>query len=146
MERIIKKRHFERLEKGEPFENGDAGLVYEDEIDYQEFVDDIKKCLGKDKSQIVLMIADESVSDEEEETLILARGQEAIDDFYDSCYDALEEKLREGIEDDSVAIFLKDAMEITNFYYKLCKLDKQESVRHSRNLRRVIESRRLRRR
>ena len=92
------------------------------------------------------MIADESVSDEEEETLILARGQEAIDDFYDSCYDALEEKLREGIEDDSVAIFLKDAMEITNFYYKLCKLDKQESVRHSRNLRRVIESRRLRRR
>ena len=133
MFRRVRRRQFERLEKGHPFKDGDAGLVYQDEIDYEEFVDDIEECLGKNKSRIVLMVADESVSDPEEETLVLARGQEAIDEFYDSCCDRLEEQIQEGFDDDSVAIFLKDAMEITNFVYKLCKKDMDESLRKCRH-------------
>ena len=76
------------------------------------------------------MVADESASDPEEETTIIARGQEAIELFYESCWRLFDEQKEDGYDDDSVAIFIKDSMEITNFVYKLCK----SRIKHRRRI------------
>lgn len=56
----------------------------EDEIPYDEFLDDIDACFDS-RSSIVLKIADECCDDEDDERRILARGGAAIDAFYQTA-------------------------------------------------------------
>lgn len=105
-------------EKVRSLRAGDMSLCYSDnDIDYDEFLDDVKSLLGKDLSRLVLMVADESLQDEDEEDEILARGRKAVDDFYDSCCQVIRDQ-----GEDCVAVYLSRFHEITNFYYKLCKI------------------------
>lgn len=99
-----------------PLRAGDMMLTYiGDDIDYDEMRDDVLSLLGiKDINKLVLRIADESYSDEDDEEVILATGRNALDTFYDTCLD----KIKDGEND--VAIYLSRFDEITNFYNKLC--------------------------
>ena len=97
----------------------DMSLCYSgNDIDYDEFLDDIESLLGRDRSRLVLKIADECIQDEDEEDKILARGGRAVDAFYDSCCDVFDDDPNSNC----VAVFFKRYNEITNFIYKLCKV------------------------
>lgn len=86
----------------------------EDEIPYDEFLDDIDACFDS-RSSIVLKIADECCADEDDERRIFARGGEAIDAFYDSLMSHWDEE-----ENGVVGGFDPKRHEMTDFYHKLC--------------------------
>lgn len=86
----------------------------EDEIPYDEFLDDIDACFDS-RSSIVLKIADECCADEDDERRILARGGAAIDAFYDSLMTHWDDE-----ENGVVGGFDPKYHEMTDFYHKLC--------------------------
>lgn len=96
--------------------DGDWMLTYTGSvIDFDEMKEDVLSLLGlKDTSKLVLRVADESISSDEDEEMILATGDEALEKFYDTCLMVFEQ----GNPD--VAVYLSRFDEITNFYEKLC--------------------------
>jgi len=97
--------------------HGDLMLHYDgDDIDWNDFEEDVFNCFKiKNANFLVLKNADEVCSDEEMEEEIIAEGDDALEEFYESCLLRLQED-----ENGDVAIFLYDANKITNFYYELC--------------------------
>jgi hypothetical protein len=69
----------------------------------------------RNADNLVLKYAYEACSDAEMEEEILAKGDDALEEFYDSCVIRLQDE-----DNGDIAIFLYDADEITNFDYKLC--------------------------
>ena len=96
--------------------HGDLMLSYSGgDIDWSEFEEDVFHCLKiKDANKLILRYADEACSDEDMEEEVVSTGKDALDIFYDSCFDKLQ-----YVESGDVAIFIEDADEITNFEYKL---------------------------
>lgn len=111
--KLITKKKFEATS---PLRAGDVMLTYTGSvIDFDEMKEDVLSLLGlKDTSKLVLRVADESISSDEDEEMILATGDEALEKFYDTCLMVFEQ----GNPD--VAVYLSRFDEITNFYEKLC--------------------------
>lgn len=110
------KRNFKK-ESLKSLRHGDLMLSYDgDDIDWDEFEEDVFHCFKiRNADNLVLRYADEACSDEEMEKEILAKGDDALEEFYDSCVMSLQDE-----DNGDIAIFLYDADEITNFDYKLC--------------------------
>jgi hypothetical protein len=111
------KESSEKKESLKSLRHGDFMLSYDgDDIDWDEFEEDVFHCFKiRNADNLVLKYADEACSDEEMEEEILAKGDDALEEFYDSCVIRLQDE-----DNGDIAIFLYDADEITNFDYKLC--------------------------
>lgn len=112
-----KSDNIEKKESLKSLRHGDMMLSYDgDDIDWDEFEEDVFHCFKiRNADNLVLRYADEACSDEEMEEEILAKGDDALEEFYDSCVMRLQDE-----DNGDIAIFLYDADEITNFDYKLC--------------------------
>ena len=113
---ILRKSAKRKFEATSPLRAGDMMLTYAgSEIDFDEMKTDILSLLGlKNTDKLVLRVADEAVSDEDDEEIILATGDDALEKFYDTCTMIFEQG------DYDVAVYLSRFDEITNFYEKLC--------------------------
>lgn len=113
---ILRKSAKKKFEATSPLRAGDMMLTYAgSEIDFDEMKTDILSLLGlKNTDKLVLRVADEAVSDEDDEEIILATGDDALEKFYDTCTMIFEQG------DYDVAVYLSRFDEITNFYEKLC--------------------------
>lgn len=105
-----------KLEATSELRAGDWMLTYAgSSIDFDEMKEDVLSLLGiKDVDKLVLRVADESISSDEDEEMILATGEDALEKFYETCLMIFEQ----GNPD--VAVYLSRFDEITNFYEKLC--------------------------
>ena len=112
----LRKRSNKKYESTTDLRDGDVMLTYTgSEIDFDEMKNDVLSLLHlRNADKLVLRIADECQSDEEDEEMILATGEEALEKFYDTCTMVFEQG------DYDVAIYLSRFDEITNFYEKLC--------------------------
>lgn len=112
----FKKNLNKKYESTYDLRGGDVMLTYSgSEIDFDEMKNDVLSLLGlKDADKLILRVADEAISDEEDEEMILAIGDDALEKFHDTCTMIFEQ----GEPD--VAVYLSRFDEITNFYEKLC--------------------------
>lgn len=112
----FKKNLNKKYESTYDLRGGDVMLTYSgSEIDFDEMKNDVLSLLGlKDADKLILRVADEAISDEEDEEMIIATGDDALEKFHDTCTMIFEQ----GEPD--VAVYLSRFDEITNYYEKLC--------------------------